>query len=394
MTSLQDNNNTLSDTSIEYIAELPYADIPSLYPQNHAANLLPLGNGDLLCVWFGGTQEGMSDISVMMSRLPAGTMVWDAPIQLSDDPTRSEQNPILFRAPDARLWLLYTAQKSGNQDTSIVRRRISDNDGQTWGPVEDLFTQPGTFVREPPVILENGDLLLPLFYCCTQPGEKWVGNNDISAVKISTDGGLSWSEVEVPNSVGCVHMGIQQLNDGSLIALYRSRWADWIYCSRSEDNGRTWSEPEPTELPNNNSSIQFVKLHNGHLALVYNHSQADEQTERRVSLYDEIEDEDDSATLPDLANMQQRSAFWGTPRAPMSIALSSDGGRSWQYKRDIMRGDGYCMTNNSERKLNREFSYPSVTQAADGRIHVAFTYHRQFIRHFVLDEAWIKQTGN
>ena len=38
--------------------------IPSPCVQNHAANLMPLANGDLACVWFGGTQEGMSDISV------------------------------------------------------------------------------------------------------------------------------------------------------------------------------------------------------------------------------------------------------------------------------------------------------------------------------------------
>ncbi|MBE7202311.1 MAG: glycosyl hydrolase, partial [Parafilimonas terrae] len=29
--------------------------IPSPCVQNHAANLMPLANGDLGCVWFGGT---------------------------------------------------------------------------------------------------------------------------------------------------------------------------------------------------------------------------------------------------------------------------------------------------------------------------------------------------
>ncbi|WP_205277678.1 exo-alpha-sialidase, partial [Escherichia coli] len=87
-------------------------------------------------------------------------------------------------------------------------------------------------------------------------------------VMISEDQGRTWSRHDVPDSIGCVHMNVQTLADGSLLAVYRSRWADHIYASRSQD-GRTWSAPQPTTLPNNNSSIQFVALRNGHLALVY-----------------------------------------------------------------------------------------------------------------------------
>ena len=52
--------------------------IPSPCVQNHAANLIPLANGDLGCVWFGGTQEGMADISVHFSRLPSGSTRWSS----------------------------------------------------------------------------------------------------------------------------------------------------------------------------------------------------------------------------------------------------------------------------------------------------------------------------
>ncbi len=72
--------------------------IPSPCPQNHAANLLTLGDGSLACVWFGGTQEGMADISVHMARLEPGASRWSDAVKLADDATRSEQNPILFQA--------------------------------------------------------------------------------------------------------------------------------------------------------------------------------------------------------------------------------------------------------------------------------------------------------
>ncbi len=68
----------------------------------------------MLCTWFGGTQEGIPDISVYCARLQAGSDRWSQPDKLSDDPGRSEQNPILFPAPDGTLWLIWTAQLSGN----------------------------------------------------------------------------------------------------------------------------------------------------------------------------------------------------------------------------------------------------------------------------------------
>ncbi|MFB0934485.1 MAG: exo-alpha-sialidase [Propionivibrio sp.] len=362
------------------------ADIPSPCVQNHAANLMPLSNGDIGCVWFGGSQEGKSDISIYFSRLPAGQKCWTEAVKLSDDDTRSEQNPILFPAPDGKLWLLYTAQKSGNQDTSIIRYRISEDNGATWGTIGVLFDKAGTFVRQPVVVLDNGDWLVPVFYCRTRPGEKWVGNDDISAVRISSDQGRSWSEVEVPNSVGCVHMNIEKLADGTLLSMYRSRWADHIYASRSTDNGRTWSEPV---------AIQFTRLANGHLALVFNDSSAAQATERRASLYDEIEDEEQATTpaVEPAPVVAQRSAFWGAPRAPMTLAISEDGGKTWPYKRNLEVGDGYCMTNNSELQLNREYSYPSIKQTADGVIHIAYTFFRQKIHYVQLREAWVKEVG-
>lgn len=146
----------------------------------------------------------------------------------------------------------------------------------------------------------------------------------------------------------------------------------------------------PTTLPNNNSSIQVTTLQNGHLALVFNHMSAADTTERRVSLYDEIEDEegDNDAKMPEIT--EGRSAFWGAPRAPMTLAISEDGGKTWPWQRNIEVGDGYCMTNNSQQKLNREFSYPSIKQGPEGKLHVAFTYFPQAIKYVCVDEAWVK----
>lgn len=377
-----------------------FAYLPAATVQSHAANLQTLPDGRLGCVWFGGTQEGIGDISVWFSALEPGSDHWSEPEQLSDDSTRSEQNPILFASGGDVVWLLYTAQKAGNQDTAEVRRRISQDSGRTWGPVETLFPANeagGVFVRHQPLILPSGRWLIPIFRCLTTPGEKWVGNNDDSAVMVSDDGGRTWREQLVPGSLGCVHMDIQPLLDGSLLALYRSRWADSIYESRSTDEGTTWSEPVPTELPNNNSSIQFTALADGRLALVYNHRHAEETTERRLSLYDEIDDdglieegtpEPGEHALEPAPQATGGTAFWGTPRAPMTLAISEDSGRTWPIRRNLEVGDGYCLSNNSRDGLNREFSYPSIHQGPDGGLNIAYTYFRQAIKYVKVSPEW------
>ncbi|MBT2548189.1 exo-alpha-sialidase [Arthrobacter sp. ISL-65] len=383
-----------------------FAYLPAPTVQSHAANLLTLPDGRLGCVWFGGTQEGVPDISIWFSTLEPGSSQWSPAQQLSDDSTRSEQNPILFTAPgpaghDGVLWLLYTAQKAGNQDTAEVRRRTSTDSGRTWGPVETLFPANetgGVFVRQLPVLLPSGRLIIPIFRCITTPGEKWVGNSDDSAVMISDDGGSTWSEHILPGSLGCVHMNIQPVADGSLLALFRSRWADSIYESRSTDDGTTWSEPAPTELPNNNSSIQFAALADGRLALVYNHSRAEENTERRLSLYDEIDDDGLAAEQGQLVEPApvpgagtddgERRAFWGTPRSPMTLAISEDSGRTWPIRRNLDVGDGYCLSNNSRDGLNREYSYPSIHQGPDGALNIAYTYFRQAIKYVRVEPQW------
>lgn len=367
-------------------------DLPAPTIQCHAANLMPLADGSLGCVWFGGTQEGVADIAVWFSRLEQGR--WSAPLKLSDDPERSEQNPILFPAPDGQLWLLHTAQRSGHQDTAIVRCRRSSDGGRSWSAPEQLFEDAGLFVRQP-VLVHEGRWLVPVFHCRTTPGVRWSGDHDDSAVMISSDQGRSWTEHPVPGSTGCVHMNIVPARDGkTLLAFYRSRWADHVYRSVSTDGGETWSAPEPTELPNNNSSIQVVRLAHGHfagrLAMVFNAVSAAQATERRVSLYDEIEGEDQDAgyAAPPAGT---HTAFWGTPRAPMTLALSDDDGLSWPLRYDLETGDGYCMTNNSADRRNRELSYPSIVQTADGVLHVAYTHHRQRIRHLAVTDTWMQQ---
>jgi predicted neuraminidase len=358
--------------------------LPSPCIQNHAANLAFLPDGTLTCVWFGGTMEGMGDISIYMSRLTPGAMQWSQPEKMSDDPSKSEQNPLIFNAPGGDVWLLYTSQTSGNQDGSVVKCRISADGGRTFGKVRVLCDIPGTFVRQPIVVNGAGTWLLPVFRCVGLPGERWTGDADTAGVLISRDAGKSWTMTEVPDSIGAVHMNIVPLPEGEFVAFYRNRFAEYVLSSRSSD-GENWSAPEPIDLPNNNSSIQAVKLESDTIAIVYNHCNASMSDARRLSLYDEIEGDEVAAPVASEPS-QRRKAIWGVPRAPLSLAFSTDGGRSFPRRIDLDTGDGYCLSNNSKDAVNREFSYPSIIQGADGTVHVAYTYYRRAIKYVRLSQ--------
>ncbi len=258
-----------------------------------------------------------------------------------------------------------------------MRRRVSHDGGKTFAAAETMIADAGTFIRQPIVTMANGDLLLPVFKCRIAPGEKWSGHNDNAGVYRSSDGGKTWSFSEVPGSLGCVHMNIVPVTDTHLVAFYRSRWADFIYRTESDDAGVTWQVPAPTTLPNNNSSIQCTRLNDGRLALVYNHASAADATGRRASLYDELDDGD----APSQTATPARQAFWGAPRAPLSLAFSSDHGVTWHDRQDIDTSDGFCLTNNSVTRANRELSYPVLLEGPGNTLDIAFTWFRQGIKH-------------
>jgi predicted neuraminidase len=353
--------------------------IPPMGHENHASNMVELPNGDLLCVWFAGTGEGIGDVNIALSRLPHNEVQWSAPVWVSEDATRSEQNPLLFLAPDGKLWLLYTAQETRGcskeewrrriiageaeggynmQWTAMIRCRVSEDGGHTWGPVETFSGKPGSFCRQPMVIMSNGDWLFPMYYSLPGAGH----GDDYTVMWISEDQGESWKEYPVPESRGRVHASVIELSSGRLVAFFRSRAADRIYVSRSTDYGRTWTVPERTVLPNNNASIQATKLASGNLAMVFNNVSASDDPAKTV---------------------------WPRERYPVTVAISEDQGETWPYMRHIDTGDDFAGEKN--KYLNRRCAYPCITQTQDGMIHISYSYRsRQCIKYVRIAEEWIR----
>ncbi|MEO2037149.1 MAG: exo-alpha-sialidase, partial [Martelella sp.] len=138
--------------------------LPAPTVQNHAAFLSRLPDGRLACAWFGGTLEGKSDISIHASLLDPDKGEWGEAVRLTDDPDRSEQNPVIFVTPKGDVLLLNTAQPAGNQDESrVFMRRLTLEGGRlAAAAARDTGLPPGTFVRAAPFVRDDGAWCLPL----------------------------------------------------------------------------------------------------------------------------------------------------------------------------------------------------------------------------------------
>lgn len=332
------------------------------YKTAHAPALLETPDGDLLCCWFAGSYEGSADIHIICSVLPKGGGAWLPPVEISGDPTRSEQNPSLFNGPDGAVWAMYTAQldrqpgKDNMQYTSVVRCQKSTDGGRTWGAYETVFPEEGTFCRQPIQVLSSGRWIFANWLCTDSAGGL---SGDPTAFRISDDEGRHWRMVMMPASNGRVHANVVELTPGHLAAFMRDREAAHIYRSESLDNGDSWSEPVPTPLPNNNSSISALKLQSGRIAIAYN--------------------------LTCTPTPQPGKAAWPGLRCPVAIALSEDGGKTFPLIRWMERGEGYMGEEN--RTNNRQYEYPYLMQSRDGMLHLAYAaYTRKGIKYLQVRE--------
>jgi len=248
-----------ADAVPQYQAELIFTPTER-YPSSHASTIVELGNGDLLCAWYAGRQEGAQDVAVWYSRKAPGSDLWTRPAILADDPNHPEGNPVLFEDPNGRVWLFYvTMYDEGVEawDRCKVKCKWSDDKGQTWSETRTLRDELGWMTRNKPIVLDNGDWLLPIY-----DERVWT-----SGVMISSDNGRTWfASDEIKAGPGNIQPTLAQLGDGSILALMRRGGPpERIWQSRSYDLGRTWSDPVVTDLPNPNAATDVVRLANGHL---------------------------------------------------------------------------------------------------------------------------------
>lgn len=316
-------------------------------PYKHPARLEELANGDLYLVYYGGEGEYANRTAVYGSRRPKGSRRWSKPVAIAQDPFRSLGNAVIWQAPDGLVWLFYVVRHGATWSTSRIQAKISRDHAQTWSDAFPLENEAGMMVCNRPIVLRNGDYLLPIYHE-TGHNTEFTGFDSTSLFLRRSAGGGDWSRTgRIAGPFGSIQASAVELTNQVLVAYsrrcgnYEPTTNGWIIRAESRDNGQTWSEGLPSRFPNPNAAIDFIRLRSGHLLLVYNDSMND--------------------------------------RTPLTVALSLDHDRTYPCRRNVATGPF-------------DYGYPMAVQGRDGRIHLIYTSHeRTVINHAVLDEDWIRE---
>ncbi|HEX9152011.1 MAG TPA: sialidase family protein, partial [Flavobacterium sp.] len=289
------------------------------YPSCHAATIVEAANGDLVASWFGGTQERNPDVCIWVSVKSKNSDKWTEAINVADGvmkegPRLPTWNPVLYQIPGGDLLLFYKIGPKPSEWWGMMM--TSADNGKTWSKPKNMpkdFLGP---IKNKPVLLSDGTLLCP----SSIEGDGWH-----LRMETSPDFGKTWHMGDTlprgKNKINAIQPSILFHKNGKIQAIARTRNRA-LASTFSSDNGKTWTDLELLDLPNNNSGTDAVTLKNGTHLLVYNH------------------------VLPpgDLAK---------GPRTPLNVSMSKDG-IHWNAALIL-----------EDSKIS-QYSYPSMIQSSDG----------------------------
>jgi predicted neuraminidase len=313
----------------------------------HVASICEMADGRLAACWYGGTREGARDTAIYLAvRDPGRLSSWSAPRVVVDRGSASRElrryvkklgNPMIYADSRSRLWLIYVTIAVGGWSGSSLNVKVSDDGGDHWTPSSRLTLSPllnvSELVRNNPLQMSNGSLAVPIYH-------EFLGKfPEILWIKAEA-GGFSHRKTRIAGGRSFIQPSIIARAPRRAAAFFRSCSEEKaVGMATTRDAGTTWSEPRRLGLPNPDAAVNALPLSGGRILLAFN-----ESTRGR----------------------------WN-----MQLALSSDGGATWQRVARI------------EEDKGAEFSYPYMIRDSHGHIHLTYTWHRKRIRHVVFNEAWI-----
>ena len=369
----------------QYTSELIF---PHESWHNHSSSVVETPKGDLLVCWFHGSGERTADdVLIRGARWSRSTGQWSAPFTMADAPGFPETNPVLYIDRKERLFFFWPLIIAHRWETALMKYRISTDYQQAAGPPswsfqdnivlvpkniaaktkalvatataapgaspqvaaagarlveraeDEYFSRMGWFTRTHPLELPSGRLLVPMY----------SDGYSFGIMAISDDGGVTWKGSEPIVGFGGIQPSVVRRNDGTLVAYLRDNGPapKRAQISESQDDGESWTEARDSDLLNPGTSIEVVRLRNGHWIAVYN------DLERG--------------------------------RYSLVAAISEDEGKTWPLRRHL---DG-----RPDKEVPNQYHYPSVIQARDGTIHVTYSYFTpegKSIKHARFDESWVR----
>ena len=324
-----------SDAPLEVLDEVIVA---GGEPRSHKAwaGLEVAANGDLLVAYKDGSDHARTDDAVvMLARSTDGGRTWPTRKVVAAEPgwscycnhgmTRLSDGTLLLEIIRSRHLLDALGQRRNFSWGAFIR---STDDGHLWqerGPELDLpfvshYGHGFCYgrVRE----LSDGRLMMPFHGV---PRGAQDAKLRVVAVVFSEDRGHSWNDYSIiyedrQGDICPSECDLLRLPDGRYLAMIRANAALRLYRSYSEDEGRSWTPIEPTDLPGQSPAL--IYLASGDILCAYRDVRPDQ--------------------------------------LGMSCAVSSDFGQTWVPLGHLYRG------------ANRDCAYPSMVHLPGGRIYCTF----------------------
>ncbi len=373
----------------------------------HAASGVKLRDGRIRAVWFSGSREGASDVSIRTAVFEPRTGQWSAESTALSRPALAAAsarfikklgNPVLARAADGRLHLYVVAVSLGGWAGSSITRLVSDDEGERWHSPRRLVSSPflnlGTLVKGVPVAYADGRVGLPAYHELIERFPEWL--------VLGADGRVQ-SRVRPPASVNNLQPVVRVLDERRAEMWMRHASAGTparITRSRSEDAGLSWSPVQATDWPNPNAAVTVLARRGGDSLLVFNDTEAGRGnlslawagppasgSPLNWTRLARLEGEPGEVPPGLAAESYRRLLTEGVARLPPPEGASRSSDEAAIVDAAARQ---LCFATAQGPTCNREFSYPSLVEGDDGSVHLFFTWHRARILHLQMPASWIE----
>lgn len=298
-----------------------------------APNLAELPDGRIAAAWLAGPADAMTVRFSIRDRNAWRTPEIIASLASTAGGTFAQVGQLghpVLHAEGSWLHLWYGSRTLGN---SINHSRSTDG-GKNWSKPARLQTSPfanfGGDVRTAPMPLADGGLGLPISHDFIAQKGEWL--------RLSPTGQIL-AKFRLP---GVQQPTVAVLDEQQAIAVLHEAGSApaLLRMATTGDSGEHWLAGEPLVMVNPNAPVALLRLKSGRLLLAGNPPSG-----------------------------RQAILLW----------LSADQGKTWREMRTVESAlDG-----------GADYGNPSLLLGHDGRIHLAYDWRQQGIKHVVFSEAWL-----
>lgn len=321
-----------------------YINCPNI--NNHSSSLF-YHNGILYLTWFSGDNEGDDGCNIYISRLNIknNSKLWSDPEIIITEPGYACQNSCIYH-DGTQFVMFFSKQKHKIGDPDAKLYLATSSDTHTWESL--LFDNTfGILTRNRILHIDNNIKYLPYYYC---DFDKQASNYIYQCGYYKYENG-KWNIYKLSNTQGLMEMVIINPSQHHLKCYYRDKKARNIYMNQSIDDGKTWSQPEPIQLENNDSAFDIV-----------------DYTYHDIKYY--------------IMCCNRKHDRRNLGRAPLSLYITDNNSvmnDNWKFVKDLdptMEMPYYVWK-------YAEFSYPAL-QIVGNKLHISYTYNRKTIKHVIV----------